>query len=141
MTPSDSLATAGRRTAAYLVDAVVLGVPLLTGVLAVFDDPRERLVRGGWWALLVANLYHVAFEGTTGRTPGKRALGVRVVGAEGGDCSYRAATVRTLARFLDFLPVGYLAAFLSMALSGRRQRLGDRLGGTVVVHDGDGDEG
>jgi uncharacterized RDD family membrane protein YckC len=137
MAPALPLATAGRRIAAYLVDAVVLGVPLLAGALAAFDDRRERLVRGGIVALVVANLYHVVFEGTTGRTPGKRALGVRVRGAEGGACSYRAATVRTLARFLDFLPVGYLAAFLSMALSARRQRLGDRLGGTVVVRDSD----
>lgn len=128
------LATAGERTVAYMVDFLVLGPPL-TAVASAFETRRGRLLGGGLVALLVANLYHVAFEGTTGRTPGKRVLGVRVVAAEGDPCGYRAATVRTLARFLDFLPVGYLAAFVSIARSGRRQRVGDRLGGTVVVRE------
>lgn len=130
-------ATTRRRIAAYLVDVLVLG-PALAAVAAVaFDTRRDRLRRGGAVALVAANLYHVLLEGATGRTPGKRALGIEVVRTDGGPCDYRAATVRTLARFLDFLPVGYLAAFLSMAVTDRRRRLGDLLGGTVVVGEGE----
>lgn len=132
-----SAATAGQRTAAYLVDALLLGPPLAAAV-AAFDSRRERLRRGGTLALLAANLYHVLFEGTTGRTPGKRAVGIRVVGSRDGPCTYRAATLRTLARFVDFLPVGYLAAYASMALTERRRRLGDLLAGTVVIEGDDG---
>lgn len=138
MPTAPQFATAGRRIAAYLVDFAVLGPPLLAGVASV-DPDGDRLRRGGALALLVANLYHVVFEGTTGRTPGKRALGIRVVDADGGPCSYRAAKLRTLGRFGDFLPVAYLTAFGSMALTERRQRLGDLLGGTVVVRGGDGE--
>lgn len=136
MSATRQFATARRRIAAYLVDFAVLGLPLLAAV-ARLDLGRKRLRRGGAVALLVANLYHVIFEGTTGRTPGKRALGIRVVDADGGRCTYRGATLRTLGRFVDFLPVGYLAAFVSMAATDRRQRLGDLLGGTVVVRGGD----
>ena len=138
MAQTRSVATAGQRTAAYLVDFLVLGPPL-AALLSRYDSGGERLRRGGALVLLVANVYHVLFEGTTGRTPGKRALGLRVVGADGDPCTYRAATVRTLARFLDFLPVGYLAAYASMALTPRRRRLGDLLGGTVVLEGGDGE--
>ena len=137
MSTAPQFATAGRRIAAYLVDFVVLGPPLLAAV-ARLDLDGDRLRRGGAFALLVANLYHVLFEGTTGRTPGKRALRIRVVDADGGPCTYRAAALRTLGRFVDFLPVAYLVAFGSMALTERRQRLGDLLGGTVVVRGGDG---
>ena len=138
MSTAPQFATAGRRIAAYIVDFVVLGPPLLAAV-ARLDPDGGRLRRGGALALLVANVYHVLFEGTTGRTPGKRALGIRVADADGGPCTYRAATLRTLGRFVDFLPVAYLAAFGSMALTERRQRLGDLLGGTVVVRGGDGE--
>lgn len=135
--PSASpLATAGQRAAAYLFDALVLGPPMVAA-LSQFDSHRGRLGRNGLVVLLVANLYHIAFEGTTGWTPGKRAVGIQVVRSDGGPCTYRAATIRTLARFVDFLPFGYLAAFGSMALTERRQRLGDLLARTVVFDSGD----
>lgn len=137
MSSARQFATARRRIAAYLVDLLLLGPPL-AAVAATAFDRGERLRRGGAFALLVANLYHALLEGTTGWTPGKRALGIRVERADGEPCGYRGATVRTLARFVDFLPVAYLAAFLSMALTERRRRLGDLLGGTVVVERGDG---
>ena len=130
-------ATTGRRIAAYLVDLLVLGPALVAVAAVAFDTRRERLLRGGAVALVAANLYHVLLEGATGQTPGKRALDVEVVLTDGGACTLRAATVRTLARFLDFLPVGYLAAFVSMAGTDRRRRLGDLLGGTVVVGEGE----
>lgn len=123
-----------RRAAAYLVDTLLLGPPLFA--LLVAGARRGRLRRESLFAVVAAVLYHVAFEGTTGQTPGKRALGIRVVRADGEACTVRAAIVRTLARFLDFLPVGYLAAFAAMALTARRQRLGDLLAGTVVVETG-----
>ena len=137
MTHTRPLATTGRRVAAYVVDALVLGPPLVALVAVAFDTRRERLRRGGALALVVANLYHVVLEGSTGRTAGKRALGIQVVREDGEPCDRRAATVRTLARFVDFLPVAYLAAFVSMALTEQRRRLGDLLGGTVVVQGGE----
>lgn len=137
MSSAPQFATARRRIAAYLFDLLVLGPPLAATAATAFDR-GQRLRRGGAVALLVANAYHVVFEGTTGRTPGKLALGIEVVGEDGEPCGYRAATVRTLARFVDFLPVAYLAAFASMGLTERRQRLGDLLAGTVVVAGGEG---
>lgn len=134
MSPEHHIATTGQRLAAYLVDLLVLGPPL-AAVLARLEADR-RLRRGGGLVLLVANGYHVVFEGSSGRTPGKRATGIEVVREDGRPCTYRAATVRTLARFLDVLPVGYLAALVSMAVTKRRQRLGDLLAGTVVVDRG-----
>lgn len=128
-------ATARRRAAAYLLDAALLGPPLLLAL--VVGARRDRPRRTALLAFVAINLYHVVFEGTTGRTPGKRAVGVRVVREDGAPCTAWPATVRTLARVLDFLPVGYLAAFVAMARSPRRRRLGDLLAGTVVIEEGE----
>lgn len=135
MSSAHPLAATRRRIAAYLVDLLLLGPPLAAVAAGAFDR-GERLRRVGAFALLVANLYHVVLEGTTGWTLGKRALGIQVERVDSAPCGYRAATVRTLARFVDFLPLGYLAAFASMALTERRQRVGDLLGRTVVVRRG-----
>lgn len=138
MSTAPQFATAGRRIAAYIVDFGVLGPPLLAAVARL--DPEGDSIRGGGaLALFVADIYHVLFEGTTAQTPGKRALGIRVADADGGPRTDRAATLRTLGRFVDSLPVAYLAAFVSMALTERRQRLGDLLGATVVIRGGDGE--
>lgn len=137
MSSSPQPATTARRIAAYALDLLALGPPLVAVAAVAFDTRRERLGRGGALALLVATLYHVVLEGSSGATAGKRALGLEVVREDGRPCDHRAATIRTLARSLDFLPVAYLAAFVSMALTERRRRLGDLLGGTVVLGEGE----
>lgn len=96
---------------------------------------RERALVAGLLGLVVANLYHIVLEGRRGRTVGKRVVGIRVAMADGGRPTVRAATIRTLARFADWLPAGYLVGFVAMALTEHRQRLGDLAANTVVVRD------
>jgi uncharacterized RDD family membrane protein YckC len=67
---------------------------------------------------------------THGRTFGKRAMRLRVVTAEGGTPGAGALLIRNLVRTLDIL-VGVLL----MALDPLSRRLGDRLAGTLVVHE------
>lgn len=125
------LATATDRAVAYLVDA---GVVL--GALLALTRRWEAGRRGA--ALLVgsavgATAYHVVLEGSRGQTVGKRSVGIAVVGVDGEPCGYRVAAVRTAARVVDFLPVGYLLGLLSIRVTRRRQRIGDLAAGTVVV--------
>lgn len=126
------LAGLRRRTVAYLVDLVLVGGALL---VATSDDrsPLGRALAVARRAVVVGTLYHALLEGLTGRTAGKAAVGIAVVGEDGSACTLRAATIRTLGRFLDGLPVGYLLGLVSIALTDRRQRVGDLLAGTVVV--------
>ncbi|MFL6262007.1 MAG: RDD family protein [Thermoanaerobaculia bacterium] len=65
-----------------------------------------------------------------GRTFGKRAMQLRVVTAEGGTAGPGALLIRNLVRSLDLL-VGVVL----MAVDPLSRRLGDRLAGTLVVHD------
>ena len=125
---------------AYLADLVVVGGSVVAVARQLGRSRRERALAIGLLGLVVANLYHIVLEGRWGRTVGKRLVGIRVTRADGSRPTVRAATIRTLARFVDWLPAGYLAGFVAMALTEKRQRLGDLAANTVVVRDEGADE-
>lgn len=80
--------------------------------------------------------YHVLFETlASGRTPGKRWTGLRVVTTGGGPVSFLTSVVRNLLRVVDFLPGFYGVAMVSVLASRRNQRLGDIAAGTLVVRE------
>ena len=121
------------RALAYAVDVVaVLGAVVLAQCARGRRSIRG-VVRGFVVAGLLAGPYHVLLEGGVGQTVGKRLLGIAVVREDGGPCTYRAALIRTLYRFVDWFPAAYGVGLLSMVLDGRCRRLGDRAAGTVVV--------
>jgi hypothetical protein len=78
-------------------------------------------------------VYFLVWEGLTGRSPGKMALGIRVVTTSGRPIGWSASALRNLLRAADILPTGYVAGFVAIALSPRFQRLGDLVAGTMVV--------
>ena len=70
-----------------------------------------------------------------GRTPGKRACGLRVV-MEGGEAvGLRASAVRNLVRLLEGPPTFYVPAIVSILVTRRNQRLGDLAAGTLVIRE------
>lgn len=101
-------------------------------VTALTRSRLRRVTLGGLFGVVGAFLYHIVFEGTWGQTPGKKVFGIVVVRENGEPCTYGAATVRTAFRLVDALPIAYLAAFVSIRLTERQQRLGDIAAGTVV---------
>jgi uncharacterized RDD family membrane protein YckC len=79
--------------------------------------------------------YPVVFEVyRQGQTPGKRAMGIRVVNDDGTPVGWGAAMVRNLLRAVDFLPMLYGFGLVSMLLNGDFKRLGDLAAGTRVVY-------
>lgn len=80
--------------------------------------------------------YHVLFETlASGRTPGKRWTGLRVVTTGGGPVSFLTSVVRNLLRVVDFLPGFYGVAIVSVLATRHNQRLGDIAAGTLVVRE------
>ena len=80
--------------------------------------------------------YPIIWETTTrGRSPGKLALGLRVVSDDGGPERFRQALVRGLATIVDFwlLPFFGVPALICSLLSDKGKRLGDVFAGTFVV--------
>ena len=135
-----------RRLAAGLVDAVLMvaGLALVVGIWGnnSADLDSGRLTLGlslGWqpflFYCLIIFVCYVLFEGARSATPGKLALGLRVVKYDGSPCGWVAALRRSILRPVDALPfaVPYLVGLATAGLSARRQRLGDVFAATLVV--------
>jgi len=125
------LASVTARGGAWLVDIVasLVVAAVVSGVAGVAADPLGLLA-----FLLVSVGWYVVPEAGWGRTPGKWVAGIRVVEADGGDVSARAAVVRNLTKVIgggSILLV--LAGVVFIADSRDNQRLGDRFADTLVV--------
>lgn len=85
---------------------------------------------------LIYWFYMVLFEGLNhGRTPGKMALGLRVMNANGLPVTWVPSLLRNLLRTVDMFPMLYGFGVASMLLDDNSRRLGDRVAGTLVVHE------
>jgi len=85
---------------------------------------------------LILFAYDVLFEVlASGRTPGKRWTGLRVVRAGGGRIDLLSSAVRNLVRLVDFLPTSYAVGIATILLTRHNQRLGDLAAGTLVVRE------
>lgn len=139
------LAGPARRALAQVLDLLACYALLaLAGVALLLVAPRGAAgeayahitaAYGLWLVLLFAVqwLYFIVWEGWSGRSPGKMALGLRVVTTSGRPIGFRAAALRNLLRAADLLPIGYVVGGISSALSSRFQRLGDLVAGTMVI--------
>lgn len=133
-----------RRTLAFVADAIFVGGAVLAVASRLTRSRVPRIALATIGTVIAGLPYHIVLEGTYGQTLGKWLFAVAVVREDGRPCTYTAATIRTLLRFVDGLPVAYLVGFASIGLTERHQRLGDLLAGTVVVRaprgrDGDRD--
>jgi uncharacterized RDD family membrane protein YckC len=78
--------------------------------------------------------YPVLWETLTrGASPGKYALGLRVVSDDGGPERFRQALVRALAAVVEIWLLLGFPALISSLLSDRGKRLGDIFAGTFVI--------
>jgi uncharacterized membrane protein SpoIIM required for sporulation/uncharacterized RDD family membrane protein YckC len=144
------LAGIGSRFAAALLDAVILLAVVLAfsaAAASLSAVAASELVEALGTTVTILVLFALqwgyfflceAFFG--GRTIGKRAVGIRVIGAEGTPITREAAALRNLLRVVDIQPAGTSLIGLGLvALHPRAQRLGDIVAGTVVVRDRGGD--
>ncbi|HEY0712772.1 MAG TPA: RDD family protein [Polyangia bacterium] len=77
--------------------------------------------------------YIIAEMVTKGSSPGKRALGLRVIRDNGLPIGFSQSLLRNLVRLVDFLPWAYGIGLVAVFVSSRSQRLGDLVAGTLVV--------
>jgi uncharacterized RDD family membrane protein YckC len=80
--------------------------------------------------------YFAVFEALWGgQTPGKRAVGLRVITISGQPITTYEALLRNLLRIVDQMPGIYAVGVLCVFVTARNQRLGDLVAGTVVVQE------
>jgi uncharacterized RDD family membrane protein YckC len=122
------------RSYAYLLDLVArASIVSAASFVALLGDVGTAVIL--LLMFTVEWFYPVLFEVYWhGATPGKRALGLAVVRADGTPVGWPESLLRNFLRTVDMLPIAYATGFLSCVFSRDFQRFGDRVAGTVVVH-------
>ena len=145
------LATPGSRIGARLIDALIVAVPLVVLLFATVDIDTDS---NNWaddvptWFLVMATLasaaYEVFFVAVLGATPGKSAVGIRVVEQESGATppSWETSGRRAWPVLIGLIPVVATFAGLAIAIlslvwifnDAQRRSVYDRTGRTYVVN-------
>ncbi len=131
------LAGIGSRTLAITIDYAILTVLIPLVSLALFGTGLLGL-EGPWLIVVFVVLLFLVYWGyfllqeilLSGRTFGKMAVHLRVVGRHGGGASWTQLVLRNLLR-----PVDMMVGLPFMAVDDLSRRLGDRVAGTLVIHD------
>ncbi len=136
-----TLAGIGSRYQAALLDHLLMGLIII--LLAI----GGRLAQGyDTFSLFSAFIYIASFAVLfgyytffetvwRGQSPGKRAMNLRVLKANGLPITFTDALLRNIVRLIDFLPASYGLGLTVMFFNRRWQRLGDLAAGTVVVRE------
>ena len=82
-------------------------------------------------SIFISAVYFTYFHGSTGRTPGKMLLGLKVVQRVGENMTYGIAFLRWIGCFVSALPL--CIGFLWAAGDGKKQGWHDKIAGTVVI--------
>ncbi len=127
------------RAVGVLIDIVLMAILNVTGLvlwaltLRSFDPAFGQAV-SILFTILVLVGYPVAFEtATRGRSPGKFAMGLRVVSEDGGPERFRQALFRALAAVVEIWMLFGGPAVIASMVSPKGKRLGDIFAGTVVI--------
>lgn len=116
-----------------LIVALVVLCSLLSHVL---DIAGIGFLLSATFGFLVMWGYHVYFEVyRQGRSPGKRAIGLRVVDRRGLPISVGQSFARNMLRALDVLPLAYGVGAMACLFDRHGRRLGDIIADTVVVRE------
>ena len=79
-------------------------------------------------------IYHLFFETVmNGQSIGKKIIGIKVIGENGGRPAIHQYLIRWLLRPVDFAFTLCLGGLLSVILSKKNQRLGDMAAGTLII--------
>ena len=124
------------RALAWGIDLVIrLGILLVVGmVMGLLGAAGQGLYLIALFAIFWG--YPILFEALwNGQTPGKKALGLRVVNGDGAPVGWLPAITRNLLRTVDMLPFGYTTGLLACLADPHGRRLGDLVAGTLVLHE------
>lgn len=137
---SAGLASWVERVLAYLIDWVIVAVPVFVLYIvaiilgSIVDVLGLLLILVVYAAAFAANLYFWYLNGSTGQTPGKKVMGLKVVSeATGQTIGGGAGIGRGFCHILDSLcclPIG----FLFPLWDAKRQTFADKILKTVVTN-------
>ena len=114
------------RLAAGVIDLLILGT--FTLVLAYFLPSPAIWVTSG---LAISIVYWLGFWVWRGQTPGKMAVGIKVIRTDSSPVKWQCAVRRCLGYFVSLLTL--FIGFIWVAFDGRKQGVEDKIADTYVV--------
>ncbi|MDS1270411.1 RDD family protein [Lipingzhangella sp. LS1_29] len=129
------------RIVALALDALVQLLLLLllavaTSLVGTGLDPAATAAVAITGSVLILVGYPTTFETLTrGRSLGKLALGLRVVGTDGSPERFRQALARGLCGFVEIWMLSAVPALVVSLINPAGRRVGDFLAGTIVVQE------
>jgi len=135
------LATLRERAMGYCLDILILLVVYIMLISVISATVGSEWLGSMGWTQIVATFpfisfftYNVLFEiARQGQTPGKKAMGIRVVRLDGKEPEWSDVLLRTLLHLADSIfCMGVIGALLIKTTS-RHQRLGDMAANTTVI--------
>ena len=142
-----------RRFIAYTIDGLIIAVIIFIltfisvlayisgamsgagrAIIGKISDPEQILLLTMWvwiFSILLNLAYFTLFHGSTGRTPGKKLLGLQVVTVEGGPLTYGIAFLRSVGYVISSLVL--CLGYLWVVFDKKKQGWHDKIAGTVVI--------
>ncbi len=131
-----NVAGIGERILAFLIDLLVIGVY----IFAIIFVLSNLELGDDYWMLIGITiglpifLYHLLWEMLwNGRSPGKAAMGLRVVKLDGTKPAFSNYLLRWLLRIIDISVTSGSLALVTILLNGKGQRVGDIAASTTVI--------
>jgi len=136
-----------RRALAQIIDGLILSGPFALSfilMMSMLPNPENMaksyfsplipmfLMLIGFPWMIACLLIFSATEGSSGATPGKWLLGIRVLGTDLRPCGFGRAFIRNILKFVDGF-FNFMVGVMVAALSENWQRVGDMAARTVVV--------
>lgn len=131
-----------RRLLAAAIDFLILFVVTTPILLAIYGRRYFALVESGasagFWDFVIEYIVPavavIAFWRRYGATPGKMAIGAKIVDAKTGE---RPSTARLVVRYFAYLvsALPFFLGFLWIGISRRKQGFHDKIARTMVIND------
>ncbi|MEU5973489.1 RDD family protein [Streptomyces sp. NPDC047315] len=127
------LAHWGLRVGSFLIDSLISATPyIVVSVIAAASRVSTLIVLLTAVWMIATTLWIAHREGTTGQSPGKQVLGIKLLREQDGQVvGFGKAFVRRLAHIVDGLPC-YLGYFWPL-WDDKKQTFADKICSTVVV--------
>ncbi|TCJ03413.1 RDD family protein [Cytobacillus praedii] len=142
------LAGLGSRTAAFIIDQLILMVVNILIIVAFFffmyGTADIMLLEMSSLPLAITIIviflinwgYFFVFEFFLGgKTIGKKLIGIRVIQDNGHSLTLLSSFIRNLLRIIDSLPANYFLGLIMIFFHSKHKRIGDLVAGTIVVHE------
>ncbi len=133
------LASLGDRIVGRIIDLLVIAGYVIIFVALIGFGRFGTFMDNNTWFMLIFFVfpmvfYHLLSEMMfNGQSLGKKIMGVKVISVSGGQASFSQYLIRWLFRVVDFSFSASLVALISVAVSEKKQRLGDIVAATTVV--------